>query len=266
MISPPITNQISLSPPSLWPRLQGKYQRGLASWFGRRDAQVSGSSPIVSFTFDDFPCSAVDVAARMLEECNLTATFYASLGLMGQTAPTGKIFDLDRLKALQTRGHELGCHTFDHCHAWNTQPAEFEASIIRNAETLAQLIPEAVFRSHAYPIALPRPGTKRRVGKYFACCRGGRQTFNLGRVDLNNLAAFFIEKSRHNLAVIRDLLTRNAQQRGWLIFATHDVCDNPTPYGCTPAVFEAVLQATIESGAKVLPVHSALRAVESRQR
>ena len=250
--------------PSLWQRLQSKYQRCIANWFGRKNAEVSGGTPLVSFTFDDFPCSAVDVAAKRLEERNWRGTFYASIGLMGQEAPTGRIFDIERLRSIQARGHELGCHTFDHCHAWDTSPGRFEASIVRNAQALAEIMSGAVFKSHAYPIGLPRPGTKRRAGKHFVCCRGGGQTFNLGRVDLNNLAAFFIEKSRDNLQVVRDLVNQNAEQGGWLVFATHDVCDKPTRFGCTPAVLEDILQAVVDSGAKVLPVHSALEMISGR--
>ena len=56
----------------------------------------------------------------------------------------------------------------------------------------------------------------------------------------------------------------DAEQGGWLVFATHDVCDKPTRFGCTPAVLEDILQAVVDSGAKVLPVHSALEMISGR--
>jgi peptidoglycan/xylan/chitin deacetylase (PgdA/CDA1 family) len=185
---------------------------------------------------------------------------------MGTQAPTGRIFEADRLRGLVGRGHELGCHTFAHCHAWDTRPEDFEASIRRNAGALAELNPGAVFKTHAYPIGCPRPGTKRRAGRHFACCRGGGQRLNAGRVDLNNLAAFFIEKSRDNLPALRDMVRQNAQRGGWLIFATHDVCETPTSFGCTPAVFESLLQCVADSGARVLPVGRAWDAIARGQR
>lgn len=243
---------------SVFGRIQGRYQRSMAKWFARRTAEIRGGSPMISFTFDDFPCSALDVGGKLLEERHWAGTYYASLGLIGQEAPTGKIFDLERLQAVKSRGHELGCHTYSHCHAWDTRPDVFEASILRNAEALRELLPGVTFASHAYPIATPRPATKRRAGRHFAGCRGGGQTFNVGSVDLNHLAAFFIEKSRDNLQAMKDLVERNAQAGGWLIFATHDVADRPTPFGCTPAVFEKVLQFAADSGATVLPVDRAL--------
>jgi peptidoglycan/xylan/chitin deacetylase (PgdA/CDA1 family) len=242
----------------IWRRVAGKFQRAMAVAFERRRARVSGGAALISFTFDDFPCSALDMGASMLEARQWAGTFYASLGLMGQEAPTGKIFDLERLKNVKARGHELGCHTFTHCHAWGTPPKLFEESILRNAKALDEIVPGAVFKSHAYPISCPRPGTKRRVAKYFTSCRGGGQTFNVGRVDLNHLAAFFIEQSRDNLQAVRDLVHKNAQVGGWLIFATHDVSDKPTRFGCTPAEFEKVLKFAMDSGAAVLPVSQAL--------
>jgi len=201
----------------------------------------------------------------LLEERQWAGTYYASLGLIGQEAPTGRIFDLERLHAVKARGHEIGCHTFSHCHAWETRPEVFEASIRRNAQALAEVIPGATFQSHAYPIGTPRPETKRRAGKYFASCRGGGQTFNVGPADLNNLAAFFIEKSRDNLRVISELVQRNAQAGGWLIFATHDVADDPTPYGCTPAVFEKVLNFAADTRATVLTVERGLEKVTRKE-
>lgn len=253
-------------PGSIGLRLQGKYQRCLGTWFGRREGEVPSGEPLVSFTFDDFPCSALDCGGKLLEERGWAGTFFASLGLMGEQAPTGRIFDLDRLRRLEGRGHELGCHTFSHCDAWNTRPDVFEASIVRNAEALAQSIPGAVFKTHAYPIGCPRPGTKRRAGRHFACCRGGGQRVNVGRVDLNNLAAFFIEKSRGNLSVLREVVTKSTQLGGWLIFATHDVCESPTSFGCTPSTFEKILQCVADSGARVLPVYQAWDFIVRRPR
>ena len=91
-------------------------------------------SPVISFTFDDFPRSALLNGGRILHDRGLAGTYYASLGLMGRTAPTGEIFKREDLEELIRQGHELGCHTFDHCDSWETAPAEFEASILRNRD------------------------------------------------------------------------------------------------------------------------------------
>jgi hypothetical protein len=164
------------------------------------------------------------------------------------------MFVLDDLHALLDRGHELGCHTFGHCHSWETPPAAFERSVIENRKALQSLIPQASFRTLAYPIEAPRVGTKRRMGNHFTCCRGGGQVANVGVADLNYLSAYFLEKSRDNLAAVHEAIEANRRARGWLIFATHDVSETPSPYGCKPGFFEGVVECAAGSGARILPV------------
>ena len=119
---------------------------------------------------------------------------------------------------------------------------------------------------------------KRVAGRHFLCCRGGGlrpgrysshraggQTFNSGITDLNLLCAFFLEKSRENPEAVKRLIDQNAQARGWLIFATHDVRDTPSRFGCTPAFFEQVVQWSLESGARILPVVEALEVLKASQ-
>jgi peptidoglycan/xylan/chitin deacetylase (PgdA/CDA1 family) len=241
-----------------WRRLHGYYQRRVASLLFKRPLLINPRHPLISFTFDDFPRSALLAGGAILSRFGLAGTYYASLGLAGTQAPTGQLFVSDDLTTLLDRGHELGCHTFTHCDSWETEAGVFEKSIIENRLALNRLIPGAEFKSFSYPISLPRPLTKAKVADYFLCCRAGGQTLNVGQADLNQLSAYFLEKSRHSVQAIEDLIDRNQQVRGWLIFATHDIADNPTPFGCTPEFFEHVVQYAVSSGARILPVVKAL--------
>jgi hypothetical protein len=142
------------------------------------------------------------------------------------------------------------------------------------------MLPETSFQTFAYPFSAPRPGVKKVAGRHFLSCRGGGlkpgrllhrhdaggQTFNSGVADLNYLCAFFLEMSRDNPKAVKSLIDQNAHSRGWLIFATHDVCAVPSPYGCTPDFFEQVVQWSLESGARILPVVEALEALRAPQR
>ena len=103
------------------------------------------------------------------------------------------------------------------------------------------------------------------MSKHFDCCRGGGQAHNAGTLDANMLSAYFLEKDAGDLARVKRMFEVNARDRGWLILATHDVCDAPTPYGCTPEFFEAVVRQAVGSGAKILPVSEALTMVRSGQ-
>jgi peptidoglycan/xylan/chitin deacetylase (PgdA/CDA1 family) len=224
---------------------------------------MRNSQPLVSFTFDDFPRTALLQGGAILRAHGLSGTFFASFGLMEHVEPTGEIFSFDDLGELVRQKHELGCHTFDHCHAWDTTAPDFEASILRNRLATAKYLPGIELKSCSYPISCPSPGIKRRAAKYFECCRGGGQKFNAGIADINHLHAFFIERSRDDLAAIEQLIESNANQKGWLIFATHDVSDSPTRFGCTPATFERVVACAVQSGARVLPMFEALQLLTS---
>jgi peptidoglycan/xylan/chitin deacetylase (PgdA/CDA1 family) len=244
--------------------------------FSRRLA-VRIALPLISFTFDDFPRSAFLEAGSILRRYGALGTYYASLGLMGKQSHLGPMYEAEDLKELVRLGHELGCHTFGHCHSWNTPPDVYERAILENQQALTEVLPGASFQTFAYPHSAPRLAVKKVAGRYFRCCRGGGlkagrylhrhaaggQTFNWGVTDLNYLCAFFMEKSRDNPEAVKSLIDQNARARGWLIFATHDVCADPSPFGCTPDFFKQVVQWSLESGARILPVVKALELVQA---
>jgi peptidoglycan/xylan/chitin deacetylase (PgdA/CDA1 family) len=238
----------------------------------RRPLAIRTSLPLISFSFDDFPRSAFLEAGSILRRHGALGTYYVSLGLMGRDSPLGPMYEAGDLKELARLGHEIGCHTFGHCHSWKTPPDVYERAIVANREAFTDVLPGASFHTFAYPFSAPRPGVKKVASRHFLCCRGGGlkaprflcghaaggQTFNSGITDLNLLCAFFLEKSRDNPQAVKNLIDQNARARGWLILATHDVRVDPSPYGCTPDFFEQVVQWALESGARILPVVQAL--------
>jgi hypothetical protein len=247
---------------SILNRIQSRYRRDVSRNYGRRMVELRPKSPIVSFTFDDFPRSALHEGGAILRRFGFFGTYYVALGLMDRDIPAGRAFSAADLHQAIADGHELGCHTFAHCHAWETNPEVFEQSIIENERALGKLAPGAEFKSLSYPIDWPRPQTKRRAARHFPCCRGGGLSFNAGWTDANNLQACFLEKHRDHPETMMELIDANSRAGGWLIFATHDVGANPTPFGCTPELFESVVRAVSKSGARVLPVAVAWDAVQ----
>jgi peptidoglycan/xylan/chitin deacetylase (PgdA/CDA1 family) len=243
----------------------------------RRPLAVRTAFPLISFTFDDFPRSAFLEAGSILRRYGILGTYYVSLSLMGKQSHLGPMFQAEDIRELARLGHELGCHTFGHCHSWNTPPDVYEREILENQHAFNNVLPGASFQTFSYPFSGPRPRVKRIAGRHFLCCRGGGlkagryflrhvaggQTFNSGTTDLNLLCAFFLERSRSDPEAVRRLIRQNARARGWLIFATHDVCAGPSPYGCTPDLFEHVVEWALESGARILPVVEALKVLRA---
>jgi hypothetical protein len=248
----------------MWNRIRGTCGRRMAKWFGCRPYRMRPGPPLISFTFDDFPRSALLTAGMILEQQGIFGTYYIALGLMTRVEPTGEIFRPDDLIQLFKAGHEVGCHTFDHYPAWQTAPNAYEASVIRNASKLPELAPMAAMQTHSYPINHPRPATKRLLAQRFSGCRGGGQAINQETIDLNYLNSFFLEQSRDDFGTIEQIISHNSTSGGWLIFSTHDVCENPTRFGCTPSFFEKVVRCSINSGAHILVMSAALQQLRNR--
>jgi peptidoglycan/xylan/chitin deacetylase (PgdA/CDA1 family) len=218
----------------------------------------------VSFTFDDFPVSAFAEGGRILNKYGARGTYFVSLRLLGTSGVSGQIASSAHLADLVKQGHELGCHTFDHIDGSESTVGCFEQSIEKNREALAACVPGAVFRTFAYPLNGPTLQIKRAIGNRFVGCRGGGQTFNSRVIDLNLLKAYFLDfRTRDNLRAISAVIDENAATRGWLIFATHDVGEEPSKYGCSSSVFEQAVQLSLGSGARVLPVKHVLQELDA---
>jgi len=244
-------------------RIWGKYVRLTSVCLYRRPLCIDGRGPIVSFTFDDFPRSALHVGGAILKSYGARGTYFASLGLMGRSAPTGTMFGREDLNHAIGQGHEIGCHTYDHYDAGNTAPRLFEDSVTRNEKAFGALFPDYSLQTLSYPLYEPRPGVKRRMQNRFVCCRGGGQIYNDNAADLNCLRSFFIEQGRDDPQKIYNLIDAAGLARGWLIFATHDIDPRPTPWGCTPELFESLVRRAIASGFRILPMIEAWKALSA---
>jgi peptidoglycan/xylan/chitin deacetylase (PgdA/CDA1 family) len=124
-----------------WVRLRRHYRRKAGSLVFRRPFFIRTDRPLISFTFDDFPRSALLTGGAILNRYGRAGTYYASLGLVGKQTPSGQIFFPDDLQTLLEQGHELGCHTFSHCDSWETATKTFEDSIVENRAALNRLFP-----------------------------------------------------------------------------------------------------------------------------
>jgi peptidoglycan/xylan/chitin deacetylase (PgdA/CDA1 family) len=214
--------------------------------------------PYISFTFDDFPRSALLVGGRILADHGVRGTYFVSLGLLGTPSQSGPIASRDDLQLLTRLGHEVGCHTFDHLDGWNSGPAAFERSIEANRAALAEVVPGARFPVFAYPLDGPSVRVKRAVGRHFVCCRGGGQAFNAGTADLNLLNAYFLDwRNLDDPSAVCDVIRRNSAANGYLVFATHDIADQPSRFGWPPQAFAQVVRCAVESGARVVPMATA---------
>jgi len=98
-------------------RVKNRLRRDFSRWFGCAKPELRLDRPLISFTFDDFPISALQEGGRILTDYGAVGTYYVALGLLGTDTPTGRIVGNEELAVTVAQGHELGCHTYSHCPA-----------------------------------------------------------------------------------------------------------------------------------------------------
>jgi peptidoglycan/xylan/chitin deacetylase (PgdA/CDA1 family) len=236
----------------------------IAQAFHKKVFVVPGSKPIISFTFDDFPRSAYLVGGKLLDSYGIRGTYYLAMGLMNTQTKVGPQFTTKDLKCLVGDGHELGCHTFGHLDAFITPVARYKQSMCKNLESLQRLLPHVELETFSYPFGRITLSAKKVAGQRFACCRSIIPGINSGVIDLSMLSTISLYSRHMRLDQIRDLIWENSHVKGWLIFYTHDVCENPSAFGCTPEYLKEVVKWSVESGAEVLPVRAALEVLRAR--
>lgn len=236
-------------------RLLGSVRSGILSSVQRREFRLPQGGPLVSFSFDDFPHSALEMGGAILKSHGMSGTYYAALGLMGKTSPQmGPYFAAKELETLLKDGHELGSHTFGHVSCRAASLSDFEADVLKGKEAVERIAGAGPSHHFAYPYGHATWRAKGMIGARFASCRGIFPGINTSPVDLNLLRANKLYSCSFDLKAISRLIRDNEEKRGWLIFYTHDLSDCPSGFGCTPAQFESVVKLVAQSRATVLPV------------
>jgi peptidoglycan/xylan/chitin deacetylase (PgdA/CDA1 family) len=247
------------------PALIERFTSSVRRLLPTRPARLGRDGGIVSFTFDDFPRSALACGGAILERYGARGTYYAALALAGTEGATGRLFDVADLRAARASGHELACHTYRHLDCARATTAEIVADVAANADAFAALADGFAPQSFAYPFGRISFAAKRALASRFASCRGIAAGINHGLVDLGELRANRLYAAEFDEAAFRRLIDRNAACGGWLIFYTHDIAESPSRFGCTPQQFAAVV-AHAAATSPVLPAGDALAALRRSSR
>lgn len=234
--------------------MRGLAHRQLLEIVHRRSALLSTTGPVVSFAFDDFPRSAYTAGGAILKRLEVRGTFYAAMGLMHSTNALGDQFRLDDLHGVVADGHELASHTFQHVSSRATPLGAFVDEVRKGRKALQEVRGLTVSDNFAFPLGAVTAAAKQAVGKEMKSCRGIFGGLNTRRADLNLLRANSLYGGMDQLELVGRLLEKNERRQGWLIFYTHDVRENPSPYGCTPRLFESAVTMALKKSMTILTV------------
>lgn len=233
----------------------GKVKRQLARRLARAPLAIPGGH-FVSFTFDDFPKSAVDAGAEALEQRGWRGTWYASMGFANGETHHGPMFDAGDIARLDTAGHEIACHTASHLDIASAPLAIALDDAERDTAALKGLGIDIT--NFAFPYGEATPAAKRTLGQRYRSLRGVQPGINRDGADRQLLKAVGVDGGDAGLARALGHLKSLNDAPGWLIFYIHDVQDNPTEWGCTPEQLERLCDAVEQSGAEVLTVEGVL--------
>jgi peptidoglycan/xylan/chitin deacetylase (PgdA/CDA1 family) len=242
--------------PRLEDRLNRVVNRLMRRFPGPRVA-IATDTPIVTFTFDDVPDTALDNGARILEAHGARGTFYIAGGLAGRVEPGRTLISKDGVAELAARGHEVACHTFSHRNVRTTGRAALAADLARNRAFLAAAsgrVPD----NFAFPYNAMSPFASSALRRAFRSARGGGEGINRGAVDPMLLRAVEIRQPEDYARTLAGRIDEVAASPGWLIFFVHDIAETPTPYGVTPRTFAALVGHAVATGCAILTVDAAL--------
>jgi peptidoglycan/xylan/chitin deacetylase (PgdA/CDA1 family) len=222
-----------------------------------RPVSLGSQGPLVSFCFDDFPRTAYTVGGTILKSFGVHGTFYVAPRLIDTTNSLGDQLTHGDIDSLLTDGHELGCQTFNHLSCRTLPLSFFELEVLKARKFLRELTGYDP-SNFAYPQGHVSLRCKRRLGPQMSSSRGPCGGINEQIADLNLLRANSLYGDLDQMDRIESLLSRNVSSQGWLIFHTHDVRRNHSPFGCTPALLDSTLLLAMKKGCRIASIKEAI--------
>jgi len=225
--------------------LYGKLRRRASKLLYRKPAHIDGQTrPLLTFSFDDAPLTATTTGAEILETHGFKATYYISAGLMGQDSHFGLYADAAHVRSLHDRGHEIACHTLTHIDCGRAKASEIALSVDDN-QKLIQSLGMKSSETFAYPYGDVSPQAKKVLKTRYIASRALHHGLITTGTDLNQTPAIGIEGDNGKALALEWMQRARATPQSWLVLYTHDVRENPSPWGCTPEALRE-LAATAE--------------------
>ncbi len=244
--------------------LPARLRRRLVQWRTAARLNAAPTRTLVSVTFDDFPRSAADNGASLLEAYGGRGGFYACTGLEGRCNASGELFSADDIVALDRAGHEIGGHGNHHMDCAQAPVEQALSDISLNLQRLRQMGLQTPVRQFAYPYGETRPELKLALRGRFDAARGVLAGVNRRGADLMQLRAFELDGDETSHDRCLDAIERAARQPAWLVIFTHDVCGRPSPFGTTPSALRAILRKVRDTGAVLRTPSEALAEIRGK--
>lgn len=224
---------------------------------------INNKRAIFTFTFDDVPISAFTNGAKILEGHNLNGVYYVALDMekLGPKSGERRFINAEEIKSLHKQGHDIGCHTYSHLNLRKHSASKIISDCNNNTNKLRNMLNIESIDHFAYPYGMVSLSGKRALGSKYKTLRTTEHGFNVGKTDLTHLKAVSLCSNTFNKDSIRDVIRQAISRRAWVIFYSHDICENPTEWGTNIEDFRWVVEQCVAADAEVLNVSDAYRKI-----
>lgn len=238
--------------------IPARISRRLTQWSVVKPLLRQPTRALVTFTFDDFPTSAVNNGAQILEDAGGRGTFYACTSFMGETTATGEQFTTSDIETLKRGGHEIGAHSHGHLDFAKTSIQAIDEDIQINLKRLSDL-GIANVDSFAYPYGETQPGLKRALVSTFSSARGILPGRNDEGSDFMQLRAFELSEENSTIERAAKAIKAAEEVPSWIIIFTHGICPSNPAFGTTPSSLRKLVQIAQDIGADICTMKDAVR-------
>jgi len=221
------------------------------------------AAAMATFTFDDFPRSAYETGGKIMEAAGTRATYFVVGSYMGRTIDGVEQYNEATLKAVHAAGHEIGCHTFDHKELGTNGSRFTRETCDRNLRFFQQTLGTTdTMTSFAYPYGDASRAVKGEISHRFPLGRGVRRRLNSDKVDLAQIDIVSLEMRHARELDLKNIIAEAVAKKSWIVFLSHDVSENPSPYGSTPAMIEEALNCLRSASMPVLTMKAAAAVIQ----
>ena len=220
---------------------------------------INLESGIISFAFDDVRSSAYENGVPLLDKYGIKATFYVATGLSDKLSE--KYIKIADIEKLHESGHHIACHTYSHYSLKKGNTHELVTDAIKNIERLHNITGGEAIEHFSYPFGTINFKAKKLLSQIYKTMRSSQPGINKSIINLYLLRATCIYNSSYNEQYLKNIIMEAVRSRGWLIFYTHGVDQNPDDFSCTPEQLNYLLEASVNSSAEILPVDRAYKKI-----
>ena len=242
--------------------VKAKISRRITQWRTADPLGLKPEKPIISFTFDDFPKSAANEGAEILELVGGKGTYYASSALAGKQTATGEQFGAADIEALLKGGHEIGAHTHSHMDCSKEKIADIRSDIELNIRHLEAMGVSDV-RQFAYPYGETRTALKQELSNWFETARGVLPGLNTETSDRLQLRAFELTPDAKTIRRAAAAIRAAQHNPTWIVIFTHDVAHSPSPFGTYPQDLKLLTEMAHNIDADILCVGDAMKKMQT---